>query len=949
MRRVYLELCALVACSALAAATPSLAEETAKQQAAAPADGTDVKSNAPAPRESIEEITVTGSYIKRPRTDGPQSVEVVGLAQIEALGVQSAVDVLEKLNVNAGSEFRSDAFKAGGQYGTANVNLRGLGLGTTLVLVDGRRQVLSGVVSNDGSSFVDINNIPLAMIERVEVLKEGAAATYGSDAVAGVVNFITKRDFTGFELKTQYQSTTQSQQVEQGVSGLVGFGNEVTNFQVFVNYFDSNPLESEERSFTQALRGGDGRFLANSPFGSSTLGNPGALRLRNDPANPRPNQPGPTIRDPLCEAAGGVNAAGGRCGYEFADNFNLAEDEKRTKYGAVFRHEFSDALQLTLKGNFAHNTIDDVGQSPSFPPSTQFVVPASNPGNFLGAEALFVGRPRGELGGTRRFDYDYKTFRYELDLTGDLNDTWTWDTNLSYARSIRDANVGDTLRSEFALALAGYGGPNCRFTPQDDDNLAGNLNRLDVAGRIPDPTRSQAGVGDCKFFVPGSKGLLDPAFINSGEVIDAFNGRLREDTATGLLVADGVVSGTLMQLPAGPLGLALGYQFRRETYDVSRNADSVRTDRFIFLAGGSEFNSDRNVQALFSELNIPLLDNLELQAAIRFEDYNDDSGSSVDPKLAFKWQAAEWLGVRGSFSTTFRAPTLNQQLSERTENEVISDIANVGFLPIDNRGNAFLSPEEADVYNFGLQFTPNDRFTAELDYFRIDFTDLVVSENAQNIVDAERAPNKARGIDGKCDDPNFIASDQVFRDPRFKTDTGVCPISRIEARFVNQDAVLTDGIDLNMTYQLDVPGLDGFSLTTNLTHLIQYDIQTDSGTVKGAGSRNERSSARALPKWRANIGFLAQRGSHSGGLTWRYISSYDDDDRRMGFGKRIDDDTTWDLYYAYEFSQLNATLQVGMFDIFNNEPPFVNTDFNFDSRTHDARGRRVYANLTYRY
>src|SRR5262245_44990408 len=313
MRRVCLELCALVACGTLAAAAPSLAEEAAPEQAAAQADAPDVKSDAPAAREAVEEITITGSYIKRPRTDGPQSVEVVGIAEIEALGVQSAVDILEKLNVNAGSEFRSDAFKAGGQYGTANVNLRGLGLGTTLVLVDGRRQVLSGVVSNDGSSFVDINNIPLGMLERVEVLKEGAAATYGSDAVAGVVNFITKKDFTGFELKTQYQTTTQSSQTEQGISGLVGFGNEQTNFQVFVNYFDSSPLESEDRSFTQALRGADGRFLPNAPFNFSSLGNPGALRLVRDPAT---GMPGATVRDPGCEAAGGVIAPGGRCAFE---------------------------------------------------------------------------------------------------------------------------------------------------------------------------------------------------------------------------------------------------------------------------------------------------------------------------------------------------------------------------------------------------------------------------------------------------------------------------------------------------------------------------------------------------------------------------------------------------------------------------------------------------------
>jgi outer membrane receptor protein involved in Fe transport len=473
------------------------------------------------------------------------------------------------------------------------------------------------------------------------------------------------------------------------------------------------------------------------------------------------------------------------------------------------------------------------------------------------------------------------------------------------------------------------------------------VNPLDLGGRQIDD--SQAGQGDCQFFVPGGASFTNPALANDQDVINTFTGRLKEQTTTGLWVIDGVLSGSLIDLPAGPVGLAVGYQFRRESYDVSRNRESTRTDRFIFLAGGSEFNSDRSTTALFSELNIPVRDDLEVQAAIRFEDYNGSIGSSVDPKLGFRWQPQEWIGVRGSFSTTFRAPTLNQQRSERTENELIRDVFNTGFLPIDNRGNQFLKPEEADVYNFGVQLKPTERLNATLDYFRIDFSDLVVSENAQSLVAAENAANGARA--GKCTDPNFVASAQITRDPLTLNSAGVCGISRIEARFVNQNSVITDGVDLGVTYDMDVAGFDAFRLSTNVTHLIQYDIKTDAGTIHGAGQRNESNFARALPKWRANAGVSGQMGVHSGGFTVRYTSSYEDDDRvrGSGFGSRIDDHTTVDAFYAYDLQRFDATLQVGVIDLFNREPPFVNTDFNFDSRTADARGRRVYANLTVRY
>ena len=161
-------------------------------------------------QQDIEEVMVTGSYIKGSATDGASPVEVIDREEIENIGAVSIADITRNLSVNSGSENASDSFTQGSTQGTSNVNLRGLGLSSTLILIDGRRQTLTGATANDGSAFVNTNAIPVVALERVEVLKEGAAAVYGSDAVAGVVNYIFRRDFTGVEFEMSVKKPTSA-------------------------------------------------------------------------------------------------------------------------------------------------------------------------------------------------------------------------------------------------------------------------------------------------------------------------------------------------------------------------------------------------------------------------------------------------------------------------------------------------------------------------------------------------------------------------------------------------------------------------------------------------------------------------------------------------------------------------------------------------------------------
>ena len=192
--------------------------------------------------EEVEEVVVTGSYIKSSPTDGASPVEIVDRSEIDDLGATSIADITNNIAVNSGSENRSDSFTQGGTQGTSNINLRGLGLSSTLVLVDGRRHTVAGATANDGSVFVNTSMIPVVALDRVEILKEGAASIYGSDAVAGVVNYIFRRDFNGFEAEVSRQEADIGDQTDDRYSLIWGTGNDSTNVVLAASVLDRTAM-----------------------------------------------------------------------------------------------------------------------------------------------------------------------------------------------------------------------------------------------------------------------------------------------------------------------------------------------------------------------------------------------------------------------------------------------------------------------------------------------------------------------------------------------------------------------------------------------------------------------------------------------------------------------------------------------------------------------------------
>ena len=935
---------------------------------------------------TVDEITVTGSYLRGESERGPSPVDVVDRPSIEAVPAARLTEVVDRLPYNVGAEFRSDQFQGVGG-GTAFMNLRGLGPGQTLVLLDGKRLSLAGALSRGGQSFYNIAQIPGIMVQNIDILKEGAAAVYGSDAVAGVVNFKLRRDFDGFEFKSDLGDDTfeSSGYGQQNFEALFGRGNDRTHFTLSAGYFHQDKMRAGQRRFTRA------KF--NTSTGNSQFGNPGSyFNFAGAPVAIDPDFAGQVdpadfftigdvlISDPDCEEGGGVlvaNIPGAtsnqtRCAYSFAPFFDLTNETYRWNGYATFDHEFNENAELFADALYFRSEDDHVGLSPSFPIlnfGRNAIVPAENPGNFLGIPLIYFGRPvaalsnglpiRSEGGGQLLIQ------RYLVGLKGlvpgfmeDLlpGSDWSYEADVYWARERGHVRAPDQIADRWNLALGGLGGPNC------------------------DPATGTAGAGDCFYWNPFGNAITNPTGTGNGglplgnriDVYRWFTHSLTTDTTTTLGVAEWLVKGDLAELDAGPVGAAFGMQWREETYDVARDPLSTlqpgeTADTFTFLAGGTTFDSDQDVFAVFSELDIPVTDTVDFNIAARFEDYGGSIESSLDPKAALQWSPLDWLSFRTSASTTFRAPTLNQQLSERTELIPLTDVqvtatggttGAFGFKQLSLKGNSDLQPEEAVTFNFGMITSPFEGLNIIADYYRIRFNDIIVAESGTTLLANENEINVAKGarfVDGVCApglDPNTPGC--FYSDPRIQR-TAAGEVDRIFTSFQNASRVVTDGIDLTMTYDIPLGGMGDVRLGFTGSHIIQYDVRSDPDLgFKGdaAGSSNEQNFIRrSLPKYRFNVDAMWFGEQNRAAVQWRHISPYDDDRplTESGSATKISQFNTWDASFTHTFQRHDVEATLAVENMFDQDPPYVLRDLNYDSRTHDPFGRRFWLRFKYNF
>ena len=935
-------------------------------------------------------VTVTGSFIQGTPEDAALPVDVLTAADLKLEGQPSITELIRNLGPSSGVDGQTNQFASNGLEGTSNINLRGLGPARTLVLINGHRQTYYPYpIGEQAQLFVDTNSIPASAIGRIEVLKDGAAALYGSDAIAGVVNFITNRDLDGFEVGGSYTSFDGSDS-DYDISASYGLQGSNFSWVTSVGYNKRGEVGASEKDWGILP-------FADAPAGGwSSIGNPGSFVATPNIA------PGSALGSPLafansddgCADLGGTDA-GVVCRFQFTNYDNLQEEEERYQIFSEYNRNLSNGAELHLEAMYASTEVPTWKTSPSYPPQAlfgQILLPdhpglvqfaADNPAwaasiytdysplaadpagapipgglNPAATPILFFGRSFGwggfpGTGGAQEGSRNSETWRASGSYVGDFDNGVHYDAALSYSATEAEVITNDTYIAGFAAALRGFG--VCA------DPVTGDL-----------PAGAVAGQDGCEYYNPfsnavpasGVTGDANPGYVpgleNSVELANWLTGPNGSVRNTDLLVFDGVFSGqSSVQAAGGSVGWAAGVQVRRESYkvdpsaltDLSVTPGPGGTGPYSFLAGTTAADEDQTIYAVFGELQVPLYDNLDMQFAVRYEDYGGDIGSTFDPKVAAKWTLSDTFALRGSAQTSFRGPSLNQLSGVGTTLQYVA--AAGAFKAVDTFGNAGLKPESAFSFNFGGIFE-RDNFFASVDYYNFDFSDPIIVEEQENIVNAAVAAINA----GTLDAP--ILTRVTFDVPSAPTPQ---TINRVETFIANGPDIQTSGIDVRVQNSWDLANSSEFSVGADATYTIEYKV--DPYFVEGlaigggdyVGQFNRSNFTRSMPQWKANLFANYAMGDHNFRAVMRHVDSYDDERGEIQLSgafdatqsASIDSQTTFDLFYNWQSTPWDLDIGLSVVNVTDEDPPFAQFELNYDPYTHNPFGRTFKISFTKRF
>lgn len=879
----------LCTCAAFAVATGASAQ-TAQAPATAAAPTQDDAAQ-------VEDIVVTGSLIRQSRQSSP--TDVVNLDAVNERGITNASELVKLLPANSGSEAQVDQLNQTTTTGTAQFNLRNLGLGSTLVLLNGRRHTLSAAASGDGSTFVDINSLtPLIALQRIEVVKDGGAATYGSDAVAGVVNFITRKSVDRPEISAKYLTMDGSDEVD--IQGIMGHKIAGGDLVLAASYFSRSALGTDERSFSRAET-----FGRPSWHSVSSYGQPGSyFRPSTNSFSPDPNCTNPAFTQSYKNSP-----ADTFCRFDFSEFYDLAPEENRQNVFATWNGEVAPGINLNLEAGYAHSK--SIGRSsPSFPIlAVSPIVPAAHPDNPFGEAVRFRGRLLGEEYGATRAVFEYDTYRIAGGLDGTFGSGWTWNVNATFSEQKSLLDKPDTLATKLQQALNGLGGVGCN------------------------PATGTPGVGPCVYYNPFGSARLGTGTRNSPELIQSLLGYTGLHGTSDLFTIDAVTSGDVLEWWGGTIAGALGVQYRRSKF-AHDWSDLMNQGELITLGQTPDFSGTQETSSVFGELQIPFGETLQVQASGRYESYGEGF-DNFSPKISALYRPFDFLSLRASYGKAFRAPSIFQQYAVQSAQPSVSDNGVFIFAQTQTFGSKNLQPEESSNYNVGATVRPFAGLELGVDFYGFKYDNLIVKENPQPIINQARADTLA-GLTGT---PAQLA---ITRD-------GTGALTGVRLNFINASSVETDGVDVTARYSFDT---DWGAFAANLawTHVNSYDIQFAPGAavINGAGSVNFNNLGRSLPIDRVEGGVTWAKGPHQLVALAHYVSSYTND--RTGItDANIDSQTTFDLQYNVTVEGLVGSaptkFSLGVINVADKDPPVAQLNLGFDPITHDPRGRVFYLSV----
>ncbi|CAH9058068.1 Vitamin B12 transporter BtuB [Pseudoalteromonas holothuriae] len=864
-----------------------------------------------AAEEKVERIEVTGSHIKRTDMEGPSPIQSISAGDLAATGSTDLIGALQKLPVAGAGTFSTQGNSSDDTAnGGSSVALRGLGASSTLVLINGRRVAVSPFAKDIETSFVDLNTIPVSSVKRIDILKDGASATYGSDAVAGVINIILRNDIDGFEVSGKVSDTADGGGEEQNFTILWGSSTDKGQHNFALDYFKRGDVFFGDRDYTatadQRFRGGNNSLSSSGFPGSvevvrSMLSDAQWERL---PVTGVADD-GTQIRQTIFADVWGNDTCadnlniGDICRYDYAPHMSLIPSTERFSFSYNGVQEISDDVEGFAEFSAQHaSTFIQGAGSPSFTELTMLGDNpnhplASDPNHFLHGVDISMRRRTVDIG-NRKKDVDSEYYRAVLGARGNYKD-WDWEVAFS------------TIRSS-AVEKGFDGFPNKRLAQEAID------------------------MGLWNPFEPSTNTAQGLAYFETTTT------RYGSSTMQSL---DGTVSGELFELGAGYVSAAFGFESRREKIEDNPDAQYLRGE--IFGTEATQANGDRDNTAVFAEFSVPVLDTLELQLAIRHEDYSD-FGTTTDPKVAFRWAPIDSLVLRGSWGTAFRAPSLVQlHLGRTDESPSVIDKercrqtgAEADCEPTEYTavvaGNKKLQPEESENYNLGVVWQATDDFSIGVDYWNYDQEDLIKKIGAQKLVDC-------------CGtDPNF-----VVRAPNQGSTIG--RILRINDTFVNIGGRETDGFDVNLAYALNTQDMGEFKFHYNLTYALNFEEQSFESDENGNTTtvREDLNGEHEHPQYRWTAGVDWANNDWLATLNINFIDSYNDLADSAGNKFEVDSWTTYDATVSY-IGFKDLTLTVGAANLFNEEAPQMPSDsMGIDAKTHTSLGRQAYLKFDYKF
>ncbi|MBK1686311.1 TonB-dependent receptor [Rubrivivax gelatinosus] len=881
--------------------------------------------------QPVERIEVTGSRIKRTEDEGALPVQVISREEIAKSGATTAAEVMRNLSANSGGLSDGGSINTGGydQKGFNSANLRGIGTSSTLVLLNGRR--MANFASPGDDAGVDLNSIPAAAIERIEVLLDGASAIYGTDAVSGVINFITRKDFTGAQVDVYVGDSQEGGAGKRTATITAGYGTLADNgFNVF-GVFDvqrTDALSTSQRGFIKDLK-----IPERLPHLLSGYTSPANIRLGADQLEYLRSQGlmiggelidsqtinfaygdgcNPPANLYLPDGTGGSQA----CTYDYMRDTELYPKSEKLSFLGRGVTEIAGGHELFAEVALARAKTWYVGSAARVTGYIDYSMVPQLAG-YTGLEDIdpeIMLRMRLEEAGRRTSELTSTSQRYVVGMSGSVGD---WDYEWGLNHSVND--VADRDTHGYVLY---------------DELMQG------IADGIVNP------------FGPSSAAGL--ALIDSIQVDNVVR------RARGTMDAvDFSATRSFGKLAGGPVGLAVGGEFRREKSTFTPSAllmsDNINND---FAPEGGEATSDqRRVAAFYGEMQLPVTKKLELQLAARFDHY-EDVGNTLNPKLGARYLVSPRMLLRGSFGTGFRAPSMTD-LHRPTQYGSTSTLPDPTYCALvdndyadcawnwDTRrySNPDLEPERSRQFSFGTVFNPHPLWSVSLDYWNIHKRD-VISEIGDDVILANldryeplvHRYNEDEGIEG-CDyDPD---------------DATIC---YIELRKENRGRQKASGLDVVVEMKgLQTPvGLFGARLSG--TWMLESKQQTDAAApyISNLGRFVTDS---VVQRWRHRLTFDWERGAWSLSLGNTYYSSYDDqnsaintDDGSVVAKNRVKAYSLWDLSGAYEFSK-DFTLRAGVQNVFDTPPPFSNQAYYFisgyDPSYTDPRGRFFYLSARY--